>query len=533
MDGGFDMDWLVIGSGFGGSVSALRLAEKGYGVAVFEAGRRFADHELPQSAWQARRYLWAPKLGLHGILRISTFRDVFVLSGRGVGGGSLAYAATLYRAPREYFQHPQWRELADWERALAPHYDTAERMLGVTDVPFDSAADGWLKELGRHLACEDSFKHTRVGIYFGEAGRTVSDPYFGGDGPMRTGCTRCGSCMLGCPTGAKNTLVRNYLYLAERRGAKVEAQREVVDVRPLGSADGSDGYLVTHQRTGAWWRKDRRTARARGVIFSAGALGTNELLARCKLNGGLPHLSGRLGWLVRTNSENGAAVTLPGDPELTRSVSISGSIFPDEKTHIEAVMLGPQMDAFAYSYGPLVGAGTRLTRPIKALAAALRRPSAALGHMLWPRGWSRRTLLVGIMQTSDNAIRFVAKKRWFGGSVKLDSRPDPGKPLPKYFPIVNEVASWLAQRTGGVARSMVPDALLNVPFTAHILGGAVIGRDADQGVVDLRQRVFGYRNLLICDGSVVPANPGVNPSLTITAMTELAMTHIPTKEQAR
>ncbi|MDM4764777.1 GMC family oxidoreductase [Pelomonas sp. SE-A7] len=531
LDTAFDLDWLAIGSGFGGSVSALRLAEKGYRVAVLEQGRRFADGELPKSAWQLRRFLWAPKLGLQGILRITRLRDVNILSGAGVGGGSLVYAATLYRAPRDYFQHPQWRDLADWESLLGPHYDTAERMLGVTEVPFDSPAEHWLKQIGTELGCADTYRRTRVGIFFGEAGRTIADPFFAGEGPQRTGCTRCGSCMLGCPVGAKNTLVRNYLHLAERRGVAVHALRRVVDVRPLGAADGSDGYLVTHERSGAWgWRRDRQTLRVRGVVFAAGALGTNELLARCKLAGSLPQLSDRLGELVRTNSETMLAVTMPGDAALDRSVSITGSLFPDAQTHIEAVTLGPAMDAFAFNYGPLVGAGTRLTRPLQGLVRTLRRPLASIGHLLWPWRWSRRTLLVGLMQTSDNAIRFVARRRWLGGGVRLDSSQDADRPLPSFYPLANRMAEWLARRSGGVARSTLADTLFNVPTTAHILGGAVIGRDAASGVVDARQRVFGYRNLLVCDGSVVPANPGVNPSLTIAAMTELAISHLPTKD---
>ena len=255
----YDYDWIVIGSGFGGSVSALRLAEKGYRVAVLECGRRFRDEDLPRNAWQLSRYFWAPMLGLKGLLRLTPFKDIFILSGSGVGGGSLAYAATLYRAPGVYFQHPQWRDLDDWETRLRPHYDTAERMLGVTEVPFESEADRLLKELGEHLGCADTFQKTRVGIYFGTPKATVADPYFGGEGPARTGCHRCGACMMGCPYGAKNTLVRNYLFFAERRGVQILAERTVTDVRPQRAADGSDGYVVTHERTGAWFAKDRRT----------------------------------------------------------------------------------------------------------------------------------------------------------------------------------------------------------------------------------------------------------------------------------
>jgi cholesterol oxidase len=526
-----DLDWVVIGSGFGGSVAALRLAEKGYSVGVLEQGRRFRDEELPRSGWQLRRFLWAPRLGLRGILRVTPMRDAFILSGCGVGGGSLVYAATLYRAPGRFFEHRQWRDLDDWEAALRPHYDTAERMLGAAEVPFDSEADHWLKDLGAHLGCAHTFRKTRVGIYFGEAGCAVADPYFAGEGPVRTGCTRCASCMLGCPVGAKNTLVRNYLHLAERRGVLICDLRRVVDVRPLGAADGSDGYLVTHEASGAWWRQDRRVIRARGVVCSAGTLGTNELLARCKLGGSLPAVSPRLGFLVRTNSETMAAITLPAGKALGNTVSISGSIYPDADSHIEVVALGPAMDVFAYNYAPLVR-GNGFTRPAKAIGLALARPVRTLRHLLWPRGFSRRTILTGVMQTADNAIRFVATRRLWGRGVRLGSRQDPAHPIPKFYALVNEVASWLAGRTGGTARSGLSDAIFNRPTTAHILGGAVIGRDPDQGVVNARHEVFGYRNLLVCDGSVLPANPGVNPSLTITAMSELAMSRIPAKSLA-
>jgi cholesterol oxidase len=520
----FDFDWIVIGSGFGGSVSALRLAEKGYRVAVLECGRRFRDEDLPRNYWQLRRMFWAPMWGLKGILRLSVFKDIFILSGSAVGGGSLAYAATLYRAPRTYFQHPQWRDLADWEARLAPHYDTAERMLGVNEVPFESEGDLILKSIGEHMGCAQTFKKTRVGIYFGTPGVTVPDPYFGGKGPARTGCHRCGACMTGCPFGAKNTLVRNYLYFAEKRGAQIVPERMVKDVRPLGAADGSDGYAVTHERTGAWWAKDRQTLTARGVIFAAGALGTNQLLAACKHAGSLPNISPRLGYLVRTNSETMTAVTMPRNDRTHQSVSITGSLFPDANTHVELVTFGKVADAMSLLFALLTGKGTRLTRPFVAVGTALRHPLTFV-RRLWPVGWSQRTVIVGLMQSLDNAIRFRAKRRLFGG-VRLATEQDPAKPIPTFFPLANDMAAWLAKATGGVAQSFLFEALLNIPTTAHILGGAVIGADADQGVINARQEVFGYRNLLVCDGAAVPANPGVNPSLTITAMAEAAMDEI-------
>ncbi len=520
----YDFDWIVIGSGFGGSVSALRLAEKGYRVAVLECGRRFRDEDLPRNAWQLRRMFWAPKLGLKGIWRLTKFKDVFILSGSAVGGGSLAYAATLYRAPRVYFQHPQWRDMADWETRLSPHYDTAERMLGVNEVPFDSEGDRILKEVGEHLGCANTFKKTRVGIYFGQPRVTVPDPYFNGEGPARTGCHRCGSCMMGCPHGAKNTLVRNYLYLAEKRGAQVIPERMVTDVRPVGAADGSDGYVVTHERTGAWWAKDRQTFTARGVIFAAGALGTNRLLAACKHGGGLPNVSSQLGELVRTNSETMLAVTLPQDVGTSNSVAITGSIFPDEQTHIELVTFGKDADAMNLMFGLITGNGTRLTRPLRAFGAVIRHPLIFV-RRLWPFGWSRRTIVLGLMQSADNALRFRAKRGLMGGT-RLSTAQNLKHPMPTFFPIANDMAAWFAKKTGGIAQSFLIEALFNTPTTAHILGGAVIGKDADHGVINARQEVYGYRNLLVCDGAAVPANPGVNPSLTITAMAENAMSHI-------
>jgi cholesterol oxidase len=311
MRGDHDFDWLVIGSGFGGSVAALRLSEKGHRVAVMECGRRFGDDDLPRSTWDLRRYFYAPRLGMRGIFRLSTFRDVSVVSGAGVGGGSLGYANTLYRAPKRFYEDGQWTELDDWETVLAPHYDEAERMLGVTEVEADDPADELLREYGREIGASDTYAKTRVGVFFGEPGVTVPDPYLGGAGPDRAGCILCGRCMVGCPHNAKNTLPKNYLWLAERAGAQIIPEREVVDVRPVGAPDGSEGYEITTERPGAWLRRDRRTVRARGVVIAAGALGTNKLLHRCKLGGSLPRLSDRIGRCVRTNSEAILAETVP------------------------------------------------------------------------------------------------------------------------------------------------------------------------------------------------------------------------------
>ncbi|MCW3068031.1 MAG: glucose-methanol-choline oxidoreductase [Solirubrobacterales bacterium] len=524
---GFDYDWLVIGSGFGGSVAALRLSEKGYSVGVLECGRRFADDEFPSSTGDLRRYFWNPRLGMKGIFRLTTFKDVSVVSGCGVGGGSLGYANTLYVPPKTFFEDRQWAHMGDWQADLAPHYAEAQRMLGVVENPFEDPADQLLRELGEELGVGDTYKKTPVGIFFGEPGETVADPFFGGEGPERTGCTLCGRCMVGCPHGAKNTLVKNYLYLAERRGAKVMAERTVVDIRPLGAEDGGDGYEVESVRSGAWLRKDRRVETARGVVVSAGPLGSNKLLQRCRLSGSLPRISARLGELVRTNSESILTVTVPEDypDELIERVAISSSIYPDAHTHIETVTYGDAGDSMHRLYTLLVGKGTRVTRPLKLLGQIVLHPRR-LVKVLFPKHWSRRTIIILVMQTLDNAIALRPRKGPFG-TLWLQTEQDPERPNPTFIPIANQAAEWFAARTGGIAQSSVTEALFNIPTTAHILGGAVIAPDAEQGVVDAYQRVFGYENLLVCDGSAIPANVGVNPSLTITALAEHAMSHVP------
>jgi cholesterol oxidase len=523
----FDVDWVVVGSGFGGSVSALRLAEKGYSVKVLECGRRFRDEDFPKSTWDLRRYFWAPRIGLKGIFRLTQFRDVAVVSGCGVGGGSLGYANTLYVPPTEFFKDPQWADLEDWEQTLAPHYAEAQRMLGVVQVEQDDPADQLLRELGEHLGVGDTYQKTPVGVYQENPGKTVPDPFFGGEGPDRTGCMQCGRCMVGCPHGAKNTLVKNYLWLAERRGVKIEPERMVTEVRPLGAADGSEGYAITSERSGLLPGRGKRTIRARGVIFAAGPLGTNKLMQRCRLGGALPKISDRLGELVRTNSEMILAVTVPDDyPEdLTRRVAITSSIYPDAHTHIETVTYGHAGDSMNTLYTLLVGDGTKLTRPLKLLGQIIRHPGK-FAKVMWPKGWSSRTIIVLVMQTLDNAIA-LRPKQMPGGGIRLATEQDPERPNPTFIPVANVAAEWLAERTGGIAQSSMSEALFNVPNTAHILGGATIGHSAEDGVVDARQRVFGYENLMVCDGSAIPANVGVNPSLTITALAEHAMSHIP------
>jgi cholesterol oxidase len=449
-----------------------------------------------------------------------------------VGGGSLVYANTLYRAKPAFFANPQWPDTADWSRTLEPHYGTAERMLGSQPVPHESDGQKLLKEMGAFFGVPETFVRTSCAVFFGEPGATVPDPYFGGEGPERTGCMRCGACMVGCRVGAKNTLVKNYLWFAEKKGVEIVPDCEVTDIRPLGAPDGSDGYAVEMSRPGAWLRPERRTITAKGVVVAAGALGTNKLLARCKLGGSLPRISDRLGHLVRTNSESLLAVTLPDDRLAPwKDVAISASIHPTPDTHIEFVTYGRHGDFMSGLATLLTGEGTRLTRPLMLLANIVRHP-IRFARVTWPFGWARRTLVILVMQSLDNALRFRARPKWFGRGVRLTTEQDSGKPNPTYIDAGNRAALWLAKHTGGIAQSMALEALANIPSTAHILGGAVIGRDAASGVVDERNRVFGYENLMVCDGSTVPANPGVNPSLTITAIAEHAMSHVPAKAAA-
>jgi len=528
-----DYDWLVIGSGFGGSVSALRLAEKGYSVAVLECGSRFRDEDFAESTVRhPRRYFWAPKLGMRGVLRMTFFKDVFVVSGSGVGGGSLGYANTLYRARPAFFRDPQWADLGDWDAELVPHYDTAERMLGVSEYEGMGPADELLKEYGEEIGVGDTFTNTRVGVFFDQPGKEAPDPYFGGEGPARTGCVRCGSCMVGCRHGAKNTLMKNYLWFAEKLGVKIVPERQVTEIRPLGAADGSGGYAVTSERSGSWLRKRRRTLTAGGVIVAAGALGTNQLLANCKHSGALPRLSDRLGDLVRTNSESIQAVTAPDDErDFSRSVAITSSIYPDPDTHIEVVTYGEGGDAMSGAFTAMTGPGTKLTRPLKWAAAMLRHPLRT-ARMLIPYRWSRRTVILLVMQTVDAAMHLRPKRKLLGRGVRLQTEQDPERPNPTYIPAAEQVARWFAKRTGGIAQSAITESIRNTPTTAHILGGAVVGAGPDNGVVDGSNRAYGYENLLVCDGAAIPANPGVNPSLTITAKAEHAMSLVPSRDGA-
>jgi len=528
----YDCDWLVVGSGFGGSVAALRLTEKGYRVVVLEAGRRHADADYAESSWQLSRFLWQPQLGWHGILRMTPLRDAFVLSGAAVGGGSTVYSNTLYRPGPAFYRHPQWSGLADWAMALSPRFATAERMLGVQTVPFTSGGGRLLRELADHYNQAATYSATPCAVYFGQPGVTVPDPYFDGRGPERTGCNRCGGCMLGCRIGAKNTLLKNYLWFAERQGARIEPDCEAVAIVPLDGADGATGYAVTTRRPGLFQRRGQRVWRARGVVVAGGALGSNRLLARCHDRGWLPRLSARLGELVRTNSESLLAVTrLPETLRPEHDVAISASFYPQPDTHLEFVTYGGKGDLASLFFTVLTPGAVGRARTWRWLTTWLGHPWHAL-RTVWPRGWSRRSLVLLVMQSLDNALRLRLRRTWWGGE-RLTSEKDLARPSPTYIPLANDAAAVAARHTGGQAQSFLLEALADIPATAHLLGGVTIGASAQEGVVDDALRAYGYRNLLVCDGSVLPANPGVNPSLTITALAEHAMSRVlPASEHA-
>ena len=529
---GMRYDVVIIGSGFGGSVAALRLVEKGYRVAVLEAGRRFADDEFPRTSWRVRKFLWAPALGCYGIQRLTLLRSergakakVLVLSGAGVGGGSLVYANTLYEPLADFYDDPQWRGITDWRAELAPHYDQAKRMLGVVTYPRLTAADRAMRAVADQMGVGNTFHPTPVGVFLGTPGKTVPDPYFGGAGPERTGCSHCGSCMTGCRHGAKNTLVKNYLWLAERAGAEVHPLTTAVAVRP--AAGG--GYEVATVRTGGLLRRRRRTFVADQVIFAAGALGTQRLLHEMRATGALPGLSPRVGELTRTNSEAILGASVPRQRARRRGldysdgVAITSSFHPDPHTHIEPVRYGRGANAMGLMQTALVDGGPR--RALRLLGTIARKPVTYL-PMLSVRGWSERTVIALVMQSLDNSLTTRYRRGLFGGGLR--SRPGHGEPSPTWIPAGNEATRKLAAQIDGIAGGSVTEAF-DIPLTAHILGGAPIGASADDGVIDAYHRVFGHPGLHVVDGAAVTANLGVNPSLTIAAQAERAVSMWPNR----
>ncbi|MFI5798211.1 GMC oxidoreductase [Streptomyces sp. NPDC051677] len=522
----FHYDVIVIGSGFGGSVSALRLTEKGYRVGVFEAGRRFADHELAKNSWHVRDYLFNPLAGFTGILRMSLLKDLLVLSGAGVGGGSLVYANTLYTPPDSFYADHNWAHITDWKSELAPYYDQASRMLGVTRNPATTAADRVVRAVAEDLGVADTYTPTPVGVFFGKPGSTpgadVPDPYFGGAGPARRSCLHCGECMTGCRHNAKNTLVKNYLYLAERAGAVVRPLTTVTAVRPRPGG----GYDVECVRTGAVLRR-KEVFTAEQVVFSAAALGTQRLLHSLRDRGILPHVSPRLGLLARTNSEAVLAARTPSrDADFTKGVAITSSIHPDPVTHIEAARYGRNSNLLSLMLGLLVDGDGDRPRWRAALREMVRR-RGDLRTVHDPRRWSEQSIFLLVMQTLDNSVTTYTRRGLFGRR-RMITRQGEGEPSPSWIPVGHDVARRTAEKIDGVPLGGIGD-FFDIPFTGHFIGGCAIGDSADSGVVDPFHRLYGHPGLHVVDGSTISANLGVNPSLTITALAERAMAFWPNK----
>jgi len=525
---GFDADYLIIGSGFGGSVSAMRLTEKGYKVIVVEAGRRWRTEDFPKTNWWVWKSMWMPSLFCRGIMRMTLLSDVLALSGAGVGGGSLVYANTLLVPPDPFFNDPGWAAMKDWKSTLIPFYDTAQRMLGANKTPRVFRGDESLRRVAKEMGREETFHNANVGIFFGEPGVEVDDPYFGGKGPKRSGCTFCAGCMVGCRHNAKNTLDKNYLYLAEQAGAQVVPDRKVTDVRPL---DGG-GYQISTERTDRPWGPRGRSFRASKVIFSAGVLGTIRLLLDCRKRGSLTKLSQRLGDFVRTNSEAIIGVTSRGkEPTHCEGIAIASGFYPEPGTHIEAVRYSEGNDLLSGLATLMTDGSGAIPRQLRYFLTILRHPIDFL-RSLTPFGWARKTLILLVMQTRSNWLQMRLGRRWFWPfTPMLVTRAADGEDKPPtYIPIGHEVARNLAKEYDAFPVSSINEVLLDVPTTAHLLGGACIGPDTEHGVVDVRNEVYGHPGLFVIDGSMIPANLGVNPSLTITALAEHAMSQVPTKE---
>ncbi len=523
-----DCDWLIIGSGFGGSVSALRLTEKGYRVVMLEKGRRLQAQDFPKTNWNLKRWLWMPQLGWRGLFKMTFFRHVTVLSGVGVGGGSLVYANTL-PIPKDHFFHSGgWGQLADWKQELAPHYEKAQRMLGATVNPLRTYPDQLIQEVGQEMGRTD-FQPTSVAVYFGQPGVTVPDPYFKGEGPERTGCNSCGGCMLGCRFGAKNTLDKNYLYLAEKRGLTIHADTEATWVRPL---EGGGYEVEVLQGASAFFRKKRRFT-ARNIIFSGGVLGSVDLLLKLKASPeGLPRLSERVGDQVRTNSEALIGVVTPRrDKDLSKGIAIGSILHTDEHSHLEPVRYSAGSGFFRMLSAPYVTGDGPVTRLARLVGVLLRNPLKTLRVAL-ARDYAKQTIILLYMRTLDGYLsmkrgRGLMTALRMGLKTALKSGPAPTANIPE----AAELARRVADKVGGMPMSLANETVLGIPTTAHILGGCCMGDSPETGVIDSQHRVFGYEGLYVIDGSAVSANPGVNPSLTITALAERAMTFIPAKKQ--
>jgi len=523
-------DAIVIGSGFGGSVSALRLTEKGHRVLVLEKGKRFEAQDFPRTNWDLRRWLWMPELSMHGIFKMTFFEHVTIFSGVGVGGGSLVYANTLPVPKGEFFTTGSWAGLRDWQAELAPHYLTAKRMLGAAPNPRLALGDEILRDIAREMGREEHFGPTDVAVFFGTPGKKVADPYFDGAGPERTGCTHCGACMTGCRVGAKNTLDRNYLYLAERQGLTLHAETEATAIRPRVAG----GYAI-EARTGLSGKKTSRVFTADRVICAGGVLGTLDLLLKMKDDpAGLPNLSARVGEMVRTNSESLIAViTDRRDVDLSKGVAIGSILHTDEHSHVEPVRYGAGSGFFRLLLAPHAPGNSMFERLGRAAATMVRHPVRMLRAVLVP-DLAKFSQILLYMRSLEGTLSLRRRRSVRTGFTQaLVTELSPGSQAPRAFiPEATELAERFAKRIEGTAVNMITETVQGIPSTAHILGGACIGATRELGVIDDRHEVFGYPGLYVVDGSAVSANPGVNPSLTITALAERAMTFIPARMRA-
>jgi cholesterol oxidase len=521
--GSFDFDYIIIGSGFGGSVAALRLTEKGHKVLVMEKGRWFREpKDFPASNWNLKKWLWWPLLGLRGMMQLHFFSRVVVLSGVGVGGGSIVYANTLPRPGKAFFQSGSWSGLCDWEQELEPFYAVAEKMLGAVRNPNTSKSDNIMEDLAVRIGQPEKFDKPQVGIYFGSPGQTDPDPYFDGKGPVRTGCIQCGGCMLGCQHNAKNTLDKNYLYLARQLGAEIQAESEVIDVKPK-NPEGSMGYDVFYKSSRNPKHK-KGTYSCRGIIFAGGVMGTIPLLLKLKKSS-LPNLPEAIGRGVRTNSESLIGVTaLDGNTSYSEGIAIGSIVKIDQNRHIEPVVYPAGSGFWRLFMAPMVSSQTWLGRLLALGKDFFMEPIRNL-KTFFVDDWSKRTLILLYMESIESTLRF---KRTLFGWLATDM--ETGKAPTAFNPVAQKMARETEKITGGKAMVMAHESILGIPTTAHILGGACIGKSPVEGVIDKNHQVFHYHNIFICDGSAVSANPGVNPSLTITAMAERAMSRIPEKD---
>jgi cholesterol oxidase len=526
-------DYLVIGSGFGGSVAAMRLAQKGYTVGVVEAGKRWHADDFPRRNWNLRKFIWMPSIGLYGTWRLRLVNGAFILAGSGVGGGSLNYANTLYVPPDVFFERPSVRGLGG-KAELLPYYELAGRMLGLTPNPVETAQDVLMRETAAEIGREATYRRTDVAVYFGKEGEPAPDPYFQGEGPDRIGCELCGECMTGCRKDAKNSLDKNYLYFAEKFGARVFAENKVVDIQPLGP-DGNEGYRVRTKKTTGLLRGRRGLAfKAKNLVVAAGALGTNTLLLDMKRKGRLPNLPDHLGRYARTNSETMLGVrSFAAGTDFSRGVAITSSVHPDADTHLEPVRFGHGHDAMCALVAALTDGGKRTPRILRWIGNEIRHPLTSL-RIRKPHDWAKETIILLVMQTVDNYFHLNRRRPWFFPFAPvLVSKPGAGCRHPTWFPIGNDFGRRLAKRMNGAAANVITEVIVGAPITAHILGGCSFGPTPEEGVIDERNRVKGYPNMIICDGSQIPENLGVNPALSITAFAERAMSFVPPKNPVR